>query len=80
MDQLIVEIADGIEVRPGDEVVLIGQQGTERITAGDWASLLDTIPYEVLCRFSARVPRIPALIDARSDTKSDGDVMDRLAP
>jgi alanine racemase len=37
--------------------VLIGQQGQEAISANDWAALLGTIGYEVVCGVSARVPR-----------------------
>jgi len=58
MDQLIVEVTDGADVARGDEVVLLGVQDSARITADDWATLLGTIPYEVLCRFSARVRRV----------------------
>ena len=41
----------------GDEVVLIGEQGDERITADEWADRLGTISYEIVCGISARVPR-----------------------
>jgi hypothetical protein len=37
--------------------VLLGAQGSERITAQEWADRLDTIPYEVVCGFSVRLPR-----------------------
>jgi alanine racemase len=37
--------------------VLIGEQGSERITADDWASSLDTIAYEIVCGIGPRVPR-----------------------
>jgi alanine racemase len=56
MDQLMVDCGDDA-VRAGDEAVLIGRQGTARITAEEWAGLLDTIGYEVVCGISARVPR-----------------------
>lgn len=55
MDQLMVACDD--EVAVGDEVVLIGPQGDERITADDWASLTGTISYEILARLGPRVPR-----------------------
>ncbi len=42
----------------GDEVVLIGEQGAEEITAEEWAGLLGTISYEVLCDIGPRVPRL----------------------
>jgi alanine racemase len=45
-------------VAVGDEVVLIGRQGDQEITAGEWAGLLDTISYEVLCDIGPRVPRM----------------------
>lgn len=58
MDQLMVDVGDA-EVAVGDEVVLIGRQGDELITAADWAERLDTIGYEIVCGISARVPRVP---------------------
>lgn len=57
MDQLVVEVTDGPPVRVGDEVVLLGQQGDDRVTADEWAGLLGTISYEVLCSFGPRLPR-----------------------
>jgi alanine racemase len=57
MDQLIVEVTNGPEVRVGDEVVLLGVQGAEQIPAQEWADLLGTITYEVVCRLSTRIPR-----------------------
>jgi alanine racemase len=56
MDQLMVDCGDD-PVRPGDEAVLIGAQGGERITADEWADALGTIGYEVVCGIGARVPR-----------------------
>ena len=58
MDQTMVDVTDIPGVVPGDEVVLIGEQGSERITAADMAQLTGTIAYEVLCAITARVPRI----------------------
>jgi len=57
MDQLVVEVTHGPEVRVGDEVVLLGPQGTDEIPAQEWADRLDTIGYEVVCGFTGRVPR-----------------------
>jgi alanine racemase len=57
MDQSVIRIGDG-EAYNGDEVVLIGKQGEETITANDLADLLGTINYEVLTNISSRVPRI----------------------
>ena len=60
MDQLMVALAPAIaqEVTVGDEVVLIGRQGAEEITAAEVAQRLGTIAYEVLTSISARVPRV----------------------
>ena len=57
MDQLMVDCGPDAAVATGDEVVLLGRQGTETITAEDWARLLGTISYEVLCGVGPRVDR-----------------------
>ncbi len=56
MDQLMVDCGDS-PVSAGDEVVLIGRQGTEEITAMDCADRLDTIPYDIVCDIRVRVSR-----------------------
>jgi len=56
MDQITVDCGDD-PVRPGDEVVLLGRQGDEEITAWDWAGRLGTVAYEIVCGISSRVPR-----------------------
>ena len=56
MDQLIVNCGDD-DVEIGDEVVLLGRQGDQEITADDWARWADTVSWEILCGVSARVPR-----------------------
>ena len=56
MDQLLVDCGDD-EVRAGDEVVLLGRQGEEEITAGELADRAGTIGYEIVSRVGARVPR-----------------------
>ncbi|MBI2168119.1 MAG: alanine racemase, partial [Actinobacteria bacterium] len=56
MDQTLVDCGDQ-PVHVGDEVVLIGRQGGEQITATEWAELLDTVGYEITCGIGARVPR-----------------------
>lgn len=57
MDQLMVDVGDS-NVAVGDEAVLIGTQGEKKRTAWDWVGQLETIPYELLCSISARVPRV----------------------
>lgn len=57
MDQLMVDVGDD-PVHVGDEVVLIGRQGDQNISATEWADRLGTIGYEIVCGISSRVPRI----------------------
>ncbi|MBM3674666.1 MAG: alanine racemase [Actinobacteria bacterium] len=56
MDQLMVDMG-GDPVAVGDEVVLIGRQDGECVTAEEWAERLDTIAYEIVCGIGGRVPR-----------------------
>ena len=56
MDQLMVDCRDH-EPAPGEPVVLLGEQGGERITAAELAGHAGTIPYEILARIGERVPR-----------------------
>ncbi len=58
MDQTMIDVTAIPDVRQGDEVVLIGQQGNERITAEEVAERLGTINYEVVSEILARVPRV----------------------
>jgi len=58
MDMCMVDVTEVPGVAEGDDVVLIGSQGGGRITADDIAVKTGTIPYEVLCGISSRVPRI----------------------
>jgi alanine racemase len=57
MDQILVDCSPAPGVAVGDEVVLIGRQGTEQVRAEEWAERLGTISYEVLCGIGPRVPR-----------------------
>lgn len=58
MDMIMLDLSDHPLVQVGDEVVLIGSQGGEVITADDVAGWVKTISYEIMCRVSPRVPRI----------------------
>jgi alanine racemase len=58
MDQTMIDVTDIPDAAIGDEVVLLGQQGSDRITADDLAGHTSTIAYEVLCAIGARVPRL----------------------
>jgi alanine racemase len=58
MDQLMVDLGPDSQVRVGDNVVLLGRDGTESINAWALADALDTIPYEIFTGIATRVPRI----------------------
>ena len=60
MDNITVDLGPETDVEPGDEAVLIGEQGGEAIPAEEIARRLETINYEVTCAISPRVPRRPA--------------------
>ncbi|MBN1351591.1 alanine racemase [candidate division KSB1 bacterium] len=58
MDLIHVDIGYDSEIKEGDDVVLFGQQMSEFIPVTDICRKINTIPYEVLCGISNRVPRI----------------------
>jgi alanine racemase len=58
MDQTMIDVTDIPDAAIGDEAVLLGQQGNDRITADDLAARTGTIAYEVLCAVGTRVPRL----------------------
>jgi alanine racemase len=58
MDQTMVDVSDIPAAALGDEVVLLGTQGRRSINAWDMADLNGTIPWDVLCAISSRVPRL----------------------
>ena len=58
MDNVTVDLGGETDVSVGDEVVLIGRQGGERILAEEVARRLDTINYEITCGLSPRVRRL----------------------
>ena len=57
MDQSLVEVGEANNIEVGDEVVLIGKQGGEEISADELAGILGTINYEITCMINKRVPR-----------------------
>ncbi|MDD5595799.1 MAG: alanine racemase [Candidatus Omnitrophica bacterium] len=57
MDQIMVDVGN-LAVRIGEEVVLIGKQGKNKVTTEELAKLSGTIPYEIVCGLGNRVPRI----------------------
>ncbi len=58
MDQVMVQLDALPDAQPGDEVVIIGSQNAERISAEDVADRWGTINYEVTCAIMKRVPRV----------------------
>ncbi len=58
MDLCMVDVTDLPQVRAGDEVVILGRQGSEAIAVEEMADHARTIPYEILCCVGKRVPRI----------------------
>jgi alanine racemase len=56
MDQLVVDCGD-LEIAPGDEVVVLGRQGDDEVSAWELAGHADTVAYEIVARIGERVPR-----------------------
>ncbi|HKY21750.1 MAG TPA: alanine racemase [Vicinamibacterales bacterium] len=57
MDMITVDVSD-VSVETGDEVVIVGAQGDDRIEVREIAAAIGTNPYEVLCRVGTRIERI----------------------
>ena len=70
MDSIVVDCGPEWDVAVGDEVVLIGSQGDESITAVEWAQHLGTIAHEVFCGIGRRVPRVP--VDGGGAVEGEG--------
>ncbi len=58
MDQLMVDLGPSGEAYNGDQVVLIGSQGSHSITVEDLAEAVDTTPHEILVLLNQRIPRV----------------------
>lgn len=58
MDSCMIDLTDAPEVAVGDEVTIIGRDGDASVPVEELAELERTIPYEILCGVSARVPRL----------------------
>lgn len=58
MDQMMVDLGKSANIKVGSEVILIGKQGNEEITVKEIADLSGTIPNEISCLLSSRIPRI----------------------
>ena len=58
MDQTMIDVGHLKDVSSGDEAVLIGKQGENEIRCEELAKVAGTIPYEIVCSISNRVPRV----------------------
>ena len=58
MNMIVVDVSNIKDIRPEDEVVILGEQNKQRITAEQIAKKTDTINYEVTTRISPLLPRI----------------------
>lgn len=59
MDMTTIDVT-GMDASPGDEVVIVGEQGRESIGMREIAASIGTIPYELLCRVGTRIERVYA--------------------
>jgi alanine racemase len=58
MDQLMVDVSSLGSVEPGEVVTLLGRSGSLVIPVEDWSTAIGTIPWEILCGFKHRLPRL----------------------
>lgn len=58
MDQCMIDVTDIENVKTGDEVIILGEEGDLKFNADDMAEALGTINYEILCRIKSRIPRV----------------------
>jgi len=58
MDQMMVDITDSNEIKVGSTLVLLGSDGDKTISPVEWARKSNTIPWEILCSFKNRLPKV----------------------
>ncbi len=58
MDQMMIDVSTVANVQAGEVVTLLGRDGNYEITADDWANMIGTISWEILCGFKHRLPRV----------------------
>ena len=58
MDQCMIDVTDVPDVKLGDEVIVMGTDGTNTILADDIANATGTINYEITCAFGQRLPKV----------------------
>jgi len=57
MDRIMFDVGNA-DIKVNDKVILLGNDKNETITAWDWAKILNTIPYEITCGITKRLPRV----------------------
>ncbi len=58
MDQMMVDITDSNDIKVGSTMLLLGSDGDKSISPVDWANKCHSIPWEILCSFKNRLPRV----------------------
>ncbi len=58
MDQMMVDVTDSNDIKVGSTMLLLGSDGDKTISPVDWARESNTIPWEILCSFKNRLPRV----------------------
>ena len=58
MDQMMIDITDSNEIKVGSTMVLLGSDGDKTISPLEWARKSNTIPWEILCSFKNRLPKV----------------------
>ena len=58
MDQMMVDITGSSEIKVGSTMVLLGSDGDKTISPLEWARKSNTIPWEILCSFKNRLPKV----------------------
>jgi len=58
MDQMMVDITDSNEIKVGSTMLLLGSEGDKTISPLEWARKSNTIPWEILCSFKNRLPKV----------------------
>jgi alanine racemase len=72
MDQLVLDATDVPELDQGAVVTLLGEDGGARIDPLAWSEPCGTIPWEILCGFKHRLPRLPCQPPAEADPGGQG--------
>jgi len=67
MDQLVIDATDHPQLHTGAVVTLLGNDGTAAISPRQWSQACSTIPWDILCGFSSRLPRLRAAHSVQHD-------------